>query len=186
MFIDDNLTVVVIIIFAVLLVIFLWAILTRNKFASYIVKIKESDSGIDVALTKRYDTLIKMLDITKGYARHEAEVLSNVVKIRMGLSLLEKESTISQLDELKGKINLLAESYPDLKASQNFRDLSKAVSEAEDHLQAARRIYNMNVSRFNRLLVSWPPSMIGSIMNLSARDFFETDAEKRDDVKMAL
>lgn len=127
------------------------------------LKIRESDSDIGVALTKRYDTLTKMLDATKGYAKHEAELLAEIVKLCKGMSMGERGEAKRRMDELAGRINVLAEAYPDLKASENFRQLQFSIVEVEEHLQAARRIYNMNVSQFNRLLVSWPSSMVGSI-----------------------
>jgi LemA protein len=148
------------------------------------VKITESDSGIDVALTKRYDTLTKMLDVTKGYAKHEADVLANVVKLRGGMSMAERGAANRQMDEVSGRINVLAESYPALKASENYKELQHSVTEVEEHLQAARRIYNMNVSYFNQLLVSWPASIVGSQMNHRPKEFFEADENKKKDVKM--
>lgn len=127
------------------------------------LKIRESDSDISVALTKRYDTLTKMLDATKGYAKHEAERLAEIVKLCKGMSMGERGEAKRRMDELAGRINVLAEAYPGLKASENFRQLQFSIVEVEEHLQAVRRIYNMNVSQFNRLLVSWPSSMVGSI-----------------------
>jgi LemA protein len=164
--------------------VILWYVSTRNRFARLAVKITESDSGIDVALTKRYDTLTKMLDVTKGYAKHEAEVLANIVKLRRGMSMDERGAANRQMDELAGKINILAEGYPELKASENYKQLQISVTEVEEHLQAARRIYNMNVSQFNQLLVTWPASVVGSQMGQRPKDFFEAEVHKKADVKM--
>ena len=168
----------------IILLVFSWFISTRNRFAQLIVKIDESDSGIDVALTKRYDTLTKMLDVTKGYSKHEAEVLSHIVQLRKGMSITERGVVNHQMDELTEKISVLVENYPELKASENYKRLQNAVAEVEEHLQASRRIYNMNVSVFNQLLVSWPASIVGSYMHHKPRDFFEMDESKRQDVKM--
>jgi LemA protein len=139
----------------------IWYIWTMNLFARLAVKVNESDSGIDVALTKRFDTLTKMLDVTKAYARHEVEVLANTVTLRRGMTMGERTEANRQMDRLAGRINALAEAYPDLKASEVFVGLQRAVVEVEEHLQAARRIYNMNVSSFNQLLVSWPAGIVG-------------------------
>jgi LemA protein len=161
-----------------------WYISTMNRFARLAVKITESDSGIDVALTKRYDTLTKMLDVTKGYAKHEAETLAGIVKMRRGMSMGERNEANRQMDELAGRINVLAESYPDLKASENFRELQRSVVEVEEHLQAARRIYNMNVSSFNQLLASWPSSVVGNMNRHAPKAFFEAEERKKEDVRM--
>jgi LemA protein len=161
-----------------------WYISTMNRFARLAVKVTESDSGIDVALTKRYDTLTKMLDVTKGYAKHEAETLANIVKLRGGMSMRERSAANARMDELAGRLNILAESYPDLKASENYKQLQISVTEVEEHLQAARRIYNMNVSAFNQLLASWPAGAVGRGRGHAPKDFFAADENKKQDVKM--
>ena len=162
----------------------IWYISTMNAFARLAVKIKESDSGIDVALTKRYDTLTKMLDVTKAYAKHEAETLSRIVKLRKGMSIDEMSEANRQMDEVMGKINVLAESYPELKSSENFRQLQLSITEVEEHLQAARRIYNMNVSQFNQLLAAWPSSIVGRNKGHAPKHFFEVETQKKADVRM--
>jgi LemA protein len=162
-----------------------WFISVRNRFERLAVKISESDAGIDVALTKRYDMLTKMLDVTKGYAKHESEVLGGIVKLRQGMSMAEKGQANTQMNDLTGRLNLLVENYPDLKASENFRQLQISVTEVEDHLQAARRVYHLNVSAFNQLLVSWPASIVGGYYRHGMKEFFEAEDMKRQDVQMA-
>ncbi len=169
---------------AFILSVVIWYVITMNRFAAIAVKITESDSGIDVALTKRFDTLTKMLDVTKSYAKHEAEVLANIVQLRKGMAMAERSAANQQMDELAGRINILAESYPELKASENFKQLQFAVSEVEEHLQAARRIYNMNVSLFNQLLATWPSGIVGRQRGHTPQSFFEAEAHKKEDVKL--
>lgn len=164
--------------------IFVWYIATMNKFARLLVKITESDSGIDVALTKRYDTLTKMLEVTKAYAKHEAETLASLVKMRKGMPMNERGEVNRQMDDLAGRINIMAEAYPELRSSENFKELQDAISEVEEHLQASRRIYNMNVSAFNQLLVSWPDSIVGKQKGHTIKEFFVMDEHKREDVAM--
>ena len=162
----------------------LWYIATMNRFARLLVKIREADSGIEVALTKRFDTLTKMLDVTKAYAKHEAETLANVVEMRQGMSISQRSDANSQMDELHGKINVLAEAYPELRSSENFRVLQTTIADVEEELQAVRRIYNMNVSQFNQMLVSWPDSMVGHIHGHEKQDFFKAEERKKQDVAM--
>lgn len=173
-------------IIAVVIVIagILWYISTRNRFERLSIKTGESDSGIDVALMLRYDTLSKMLDVAKGYAKHEAEVLANIVRLRKGMDMEERQIANGQMDELAGKINVIAEGYPELKASENYKQLQIAVADVEDNLQAARRIYNMNVSLFNQLLASWPAGVVGRSRGHAPRVFFEAEESKKRDVKM--
>ena len=161
-----------------------WYISTMNRFARLLVKIREADSGIEVALTKRFDTLSKLLDVTRAYAKHEADTLSGIVQLRNGMSMAERTAANVKMDELAGRINVMAEAYPELRSSENFRELQAAITEAEEHLQAARRIYNMNVSAFNQLLVSWPASIVGHILHHTAREFFAAEEHKKQDVNM--
>ncbi len=161
-----------------------WYIMTMNLFARLLVKIREADSGIEVALTKRFDTLTKMLEATKAYARHEADTLGNVVKMRQGMSMAQRSDANSQMDALRGQINVLAEAYPELRSSENFRVLQGSITEVEDELQASRRIYNMNVSQFNQMLATWPDSIVGHIHGHEKQDFFEVEDKKKADVSM--
>jgi len=167
----------------VVLVIVIWAISTSNRFKVLLVKIGEADSGIDVALTKRYDTLTKMLDVVKGYAKHEAEVLSQIVKLRTGMSMDEKTEVNKCMNEIMGKLNIIVENYPELKASANYIKLKDAIRDAENHLQAARRVFNMNVSAYNQAIVVFPNSIVAGQTH-KAKQFFEADETQRGDVKM--
>ena len=162
-----------------------WYISTMNRFARLVVKIAEADSGIDVGLTKRYDTLAKMLDVTRAYAKHESETLAALVTIRKGMGMEERSAANRQMSEVQGKISLMAEAYPELRSSDNFKEFQKAIVEVEEHLQAARRIYNMNVSSFNQLLVSFPASLVGNMHKHTAKEFFEADEKKKEDVTIA-
>ena len=168
----------------VLLIIVIWFISVSNAFNRDIVKIDEADSGIDVALTKRYDVLTKMLDITKGYAKHEKETLFETINLRKDMTMAEKSEANNKMSEAFGKINVIAEAYPELKASENFKTLQTAIADVEEHLQAARRLYNANISSYNQRVVSFPSSMIASSKGLSKREFFEADEAKKEDVKI--
>lgn len=155
-----------------------------NKLSRAQVKIEEAESGIDVALTKRYDVLTKQLEIVKAYAKHESETIRQVIELRRGMPIAEKSAAAAAMSEMQGKINVVAEAYPQLRSSENFRSLQNAVTDTEEHLQAARRAYNANVSAFNQLLVTFPSSVIASSRHLEKHDFFEAEETKRADVKM--
>lgn len=173
----------VIVIIIMVLIIIYWIII-YNKLNQSIIKIDEADSGIDVALNKRYDALTKLLDTVKGYAKHEQETLSNVIELRKNMNLAEKIDANNKMTEEIGKINVLVENYPELKASQNYIMLQKGIIEVEEHLQAARRLYNSNVSSYNQLVVSFPSSIVASANGKVKKDFFKVEEEKKEDVKM--
>ena len=173
-----------IIIAIVVAVILLWFIITSNSLNKAIIKIDEADSGIDVALTKRYDVLTKMLDTVKGYAKHEKEVIIETIKLRKGMTMEEKNAANNKMNEAFSKLNVVAENYPDLKASENFAVLQQSIADVEEHLQAARRLYNANISTFNQMIVTFPTSIVAGMKNLAKKEFFEAEEAKKEDVKM--
>ena len=152
------------------------------------VKVDEANSGIDVALTKRYDLLTKLLASVKGYAKHEYETLSQVIAMRSGnnikdLSLEEKSALNSQLSQVQKGINIVMEQYPQLKADTQFTNLQNQTADCEEQLQAARRVYNSNVSGFNQKRVSFPSSMVANAIGFRQDlEFFKAEEEKRKDV----
>jgi LemA protein len=180
---------IIIIIVAIVLVILVgWWISTSNKFKRMKIKIDEALSGIDVALTKRFDLLTKMLDTTKGYAKHETETLEKVIKWRNGIpanaTMEEKSEFASSLSKVASGLNVVVENYPDLKANDMFGKLQAAIADTEEHLQAARRLYNSNVSTLNSTIVAFPTSIVANAIHIQKKSFFEAEEAKRQDVKM--
>lgn len=163
-----------------------WAITTSNRFKVLLVKIKEADSGIDVALTKRFDTLTKLMDVVKAYAKHETDLFAEVIKLRSGMDAAEKSEVNRKMDTMTDRINVVAEAYPELRSNENYKQLQDAIIDAEDHLQAARRVYNMNVSSFNQSIVLFPASIIANASHYTAQNFFAADEIKRNDIKINL
>lgn len=161
-----------------------WYISVMNKIKTTEVKIDESRSGIDVALTKRFDVLTKLLDITKAYAQHEKFTLMETIKMRKGMTLQECSDANSKMTEAAKAINVVAEAYPELKSSENFKQLQITVADVEEHLSAARRAYNSNVSSYNQTIVRFPDSIVAKNIGAASKEFFEADDEKRADVKM--
>ena len=174
----------IIVIVIVVVLIIGWIIGTSNALNRTIVKIDEADAGIDVALTKRYDALTKLIEVVKGYAKHEKETLFEVVSLRQGMTIEEKNKVNHIMDENMHKAEFLIEEYPDLKASANFLDLQATIVDVEEHLQAARRLYNSNISTFNQMIVTFPTSIIAKSKGLVKKDFFEAEEKKKEDVEI--
>ncbi len=180
--------VVVAVVVLVFIIIVAWYISTMNWFRRTKVKVDEANSGIDVALTKRYDLLTKALAAVKGYAKHEAETLSKVIGMRTGsikeLSLDEKSKLNAELSQVQRGINVVVEQYPQLKADTQFTLLQNQTADCEEQLQAARRVYNSNVSIFNQKRVTFPSSIVAKRIGFTSDlEFFKADEEKRQDVK---
>ena len=125
-----------------------------------------------------------MIETVKWYAKHEKEFLFDVVKIRKGMTIEEKNEANKQMDETMSKINVLAENYPELKASENFKTLQDSITDVEEHLQAARRLYNANISSYNQMIVTFPISIIAGSKGLSKREFFVAEEHKKQDVEI--
>lgn len=177
----NPLIIVIIVIVVVLLIAY---ISIRNNISRTLVKIEEAFAGIDVALQKRYDVLTKMLDVVKAYTKYEKETILEVIKVRQGMNMDEKADADKKMSEEFSKISLVAENYPELRSSDNYKTLQQAIADTEEHLQAARRMYNSNVSRLNQLLVTFPSSMIASSMGVTKQAFYEVEEAKKEDVKM--
>ena len=172
----------IIIILAVVLIIAVWCVRTVNGFKKKEIRVQEGLSGVEVALTKRYDMLTKMLDAAKGYMAHENELFTKVVELRRGMSVAELNDAQQQIDSLSGKLFAVAEGYPELRSSEVFVELQRGIRDAEEHLQAARRLYNTSVTSYNTAIAMFPAKILAG--SRQPKEFFAADAGKREDVKM--
>lgn len=177
---------VLIVVIAAVVILAGYFISISNRLNRAKVKIDEAGSDIDVSLTKRYDMLTKMVDVVKSYAKYEKETIFQTVQLRRNMSMQEKSEANRIMGENFERIHALAENYPDLKASANYNTLQKAIADVEEHLQASRRLYNSNVSRYNQLLVTFPTSLIAGMKGMAREEFFAAEESKRQDVKMDL
>ena len=172
-------------IIVILLILVIWYVSTMNSLRTAQVKIREAESGIDVALAKRCDSLTKQLDVCRGYMKHETAAFEKVIAMRSGMTMTEKAQLTAEAEQLASTIRVTAEAYPELKSSENFRALQSAVVDAEEHLQGARRAYNANVSAYNQTLVTFPTSMVASMIGCRPEVFFEATAIQKQDVKIS-
>ena len=166
----------------ILALIAFWCIRTVNGFKKKEIRVQEGLSGVEVALTKRFDMLTKMLDTAKGYMAHESELFTKVIELRRGMSVAEMNDARQQMDSLSGKLFAVAESYPELRSSEVFTELQRGIRDAEEHLQAARRLYNAGVSAYNTAIAMFPAKILAG--SRQPKEFFAADAGKREDVKM--
>lgn len=175
----------VIVIVAIILIVGLWWVATRNGIISSRNRVEESWSGIDVQLKRRHDLVPNLVETVKGYATHEQQVFENVTKARAeamkSTGVEDTAQTESQLTRAMADLRAVAENYPDLKATENFQQLSRNLSELEDEIQASRRIYNSNVQSYNTKIQQFPTSVIANQGNFGDKEFFEiTEAAERE------
>lgn len=171
-----------IVILIVLALIVVWCIKTVNGFKRKEIRVEEGRSGVEVALTKRYDMLSKMLDTAKGYMAHETELFEKVIALRRGMSIEELNSAQQQIDSLSGRLFAVAEGYPELRSSEVFAELQRGIRDAEEHLQAARRLYNTSVTAYNTAIAMFPAKLLSG--GRQPKEFFAAEEHKREDVKM--
>jgi LemA protein len=171
--------VVAIIVIGVLLLIGLIYILIRNSIIGSRNRVDEAWSGIDVQLKRRHDLVPNLVETVKGYATHERETFEKVTQARAAAMQAQGPAEASQaeglLSQALGGLRVVAEQYPELRATENFQQLSRNLSELEDEIQASRRIYNSNVQAYNTKIQIFPNSIVASSGGFTAREFFEIE-----------
>ncbi len=154
-------------------------IVIYNGFITLRTRAQEAWADIDVQLKRRYDLIPNLVNTVKGYASHEAGTFEKVTEARtkaMGAqSVAEHAQAENMLTGALKSVFALSESYPDLKANQNFLALQTELSDTENKIQAARRFYNGNVRDLNIKVESFPSSIIASMFNFAKMEFFNLD-----------
>lgn len=155
-------------------------VLIRNSIIGQRNRVEESWSGIDVQLKRRYELVPNLVETVKGYAGHERATLERVTEARAEAMRSQGPREASKaegaLTAALGDLRAVAESYPDLRATENFQQLSRALTELEDEIQAARRIYNSNVQAYNTRIQVFPNSLVASAGGFEPREYFEIEA----------
>lgn len=181
--------IVVIVVVAILVIGAFYFIAKRNSIIASRNRVDESWSGIDVQLKRRHDLVPNLVETVKGYAEHESTVFEKATKARAeAMQAGSVEDTAKAETKLSGaltELRAVAENYPTLRATENFQQLSRNLSELEDEIQAARRIYNSNVQSYNTDIQQFPGSMIANQSGFTARQYFEIDGAEREPVAVS-
>lgn len=176
------------IIIGLVVLIAIFALTTYNSLVRLNNKVKEAFSTMDVYLKKRWDLIPNIVETVKGYATPEKETLASVINLRNGAyeSMSDEEKIKANKELSKGvvKIMALAESYPELKANENFKDLSTQLTKVEEDIANSRKYYNGVVRTFNDKVLVFPNNIFASIFGFKAKDMFEVDAVERENVKV--
>jgi LemA protein len=172
-----------IIIFILVIIIVGWLIGIFNRLVTLRNRAKEAWADIDVQLKRRYDLIPNLVETVKGYAAHEKEVFEKVTEARAkaisAQGLTEKGQAENMLSGTLKSLFAVAESYPELKANQNFLELQRELTDTEDKIQAARRFYNGNVRDLNIQIETFPTNLIAGAFGFQKMEFFEIgEAEK--------
>lgn len=177
-------TILIIIVFLVILVAG-WVMSTQRRLVVMDENINNAMSQIGVQLSSRFDALTALLDLTKGYATHEATTLIETIKSRRSVitakstpqDVLQQEGVIS---EALGRISMVAERYPELKADKGYAKCMDAVDSYEKMVRTSRLIYNDSVTKLNREIRMFPVSLIAGMLGFRQRDYLEAREDKAD------
>ena len=163
----------------------IWGIGVQRRLVAMDENVNNAMSQIGVQLSSRFDALTALLDLAKGYAAHESQTLIETIKSRRSVitatstpdDVLKQEGIIS---EALGRISMVAERYPELKASESYKKCMDAVDSYEKMVRTSRLIYNDSATRLNRELRMFPTSLLGGMFGFRQRDYLEAVEEKAD------
>ena len=179
---------IVIIVLAIVVLLVLWLVSSYNGFVRLRNKSEEAFSAMDVSLKKRYDLIPNFVETVKGYAKHEQDTLQAVINARnMAMNANSPEQKIANDNALSGTLKslfALTESYPDLKANQNFLSLQNQLSRIEEEIAGSRRYYNGVVNKYNTKTEMFPGNILASLFGFKRKPLYEVNSEaERENVK---
>ena len=153
-------------------------------------QVKEAWAQVDVQLKRRFDLIPNLMETVKGYMKHERETLESVTQARAAVqqagSLGDRAEAEGMLGMALGRLLAVAESYPDLKASQNFLALQEELTSTENKIGFARQYYNQSVMTFNNKVEMFPTNIVAGLFNFEKDEFFELqEAEQREAPKVS-
>ena len=168
----------------------IYVVVTYNSLIRLSNKVREAFATMDVYLKKRWDLIPNIVEAVKGYARHEKETFENVTKLRNSayhkMSTNDKIDLNEQLSAGMSRLMMVAEKYPDLKANENFLDLSKQLSKVEDDIANARKYYNAVVRNLNNAIQMFPSNIIAGLFNFKEQKMFEAFESERQVVNVVI
>lgn len=178
------------IVIGIIALLIIYIFITFNGLVKLNNRVKEAFATMDVYLKKRWDLIPNIVETVKGYAKHEKETLKEVIELRNSaydsMSDEEKITTNNKINSVMSKIMALAESYPDLKANENFVDLSKQLSKVEDEIANSRKYFNGTVRDFNNKVEMFPSNIIAGLLGYKSKRMFEASDEEKKNVKVEL
>ena len=178
------------IIIAIIVLILIYFGVTYNSFVKLSNTVKEAFSTMDVYLKKRWDLIPNIVETVKGYAKHEKSTLKEIIELRNStydnMSTNEKVDVNNKLSQGINKLMAIAEAYPDLKANENFKDLSQQLTKVEDDIANSRKYYNGAVRIFNDKVQMFPSNIVAGMLGFKEQKMFEASEFERENVQVKL
>jgi len=167
----------------ILLVLVLVPVIIYNNLIRKKNAVDNAFFSMDVMLKKRYDLVPQLVDTVKGYMQHERTLLESLTLLRQQVAekhaVNDSVKLDNQLQNLLAQVQVTAENYPDLKASENFLRLQGAINETEEQLAASRRYYNAAVNDYHNAIQSFPSSLVAGLAGMGRKDYFSTAEETK-------
>lgn len=178
------------IILGIFAVVVLWIVAAYNGIVSLVNQTKNAWSDIDVQLKRRYDLIPNLVEVVKGYAKHEKSVFEDVTKARSAAmsakGVEEKGAAENMLSGALKSLFAVTENYPTLKASDNFSKLQDSLTETENNIESSRRFYNANVRDLNTKIQVFPTNLIANMFGFKSQDFFQAAESDKEAVKVSM
>lgn len=167
-----------------LVLVAVWGVSAYNGFVKLRERVSNARAQIATQLESRWDALKSLIDATKQYAKHEAEVLENVTEARASIgqnsSVSELEENATSFNNVLGRLIAVAESYPDLKASTVYQSAMTSINDYENKVRQSRMIYNDTVTMYNRRTKTFPSNIVAGMFNFTPEAYFEVTEAKTD------
>lgn len=144
---------------------------------------EKSESGIDVYLQQRFDLIPNLVEVTKTYMNYESDILEKIARLRTAYNENKDINATKELNNQYKTIMAVVENYPDLKANEQFLKLQKSLVKIESQLQAARRIYNNDVTKYNTKISIFPSNIIANMFGFKEKELFTLDGEEKVEIK---
>lgn len=177
--------IIALVVIGIIVVVGIYVVTIYNSLVSLKNRVKEAWADIQVQLKRRYDLIPNLVETVKGYAKHEQETLEKVIQARNAAISSSNSGNMAELAQAENALTstmksifALAESYPDLKANQNFLQLQAELTATEDKIQAARTFYNTNVNLLNIKVEQFPSNIVAKKFNFEKAQLFELAAEE--------
>lgn len=172
---------------AILVILLLIILIIYNSLVKSKKKVEQAKSGIDVYLTQRFNLIPNLVECVKAYAKHESGVFEKAIQMRTSYMNSKSLAEGAILNAECNHIIALAENYPELKASEQFLNLQKSLSKMESQLQAARRIYNNEVTVYNTKISVIPINIIAALFKFKEAELFELEtAEAKKNIEVQI
>ncbi|OMF38733.1 hypothetical protein BK133_00550 [Paenibacillus sp. FSL H8-0548] len=164
-------------------IVLLWIIIIYNRLVELRNRVRNSWSQVDIVLKNRFDLIPNLIETVSGYARYERAVLNQMTELRTkyatASSVTDKASTSSDLSAMLSRVMIIAEGYPDLKASTNYLYLKEQLAEIEDKIRFARQFFNDSVETFNTALAVFPSNLLARAFGFREEAFFKIDGTEK-------